>query len=570
MSETQQLSFKKDLWDSFETICTRLKQASVFQSNFANVMNSYAKETRDYARKILAIANSKDEEELFTLNAGWLGAKQEMDKLANLFLKTADDITYKVSQPVENHLKETQKIKRKGKETGRKLISDLTESVKVLSAAKADYEKAMRVYDQTKSDNERAANLNELYNSTKVKKKLETDKKRAEIAEKKYRRAVDKSQQLETKLFDTEMPRIMTEFEDMERTRVATIRSSLESFSRTYLDMMPLLDNVCSNIDSHVKSIDADGDVDQFILSKRTGRDKETHRTQFEEYNSQYKSCMKDGDIPQNSPSIQRANSLRSSTSFSSSPSVSPQNSSLDLQKRDIPNTSNTIPNNNNNNIQSSIPNNNSYSSGNISQQQESTSPYHSSSSIPVNTPVQNTPPPQSTTTKAPISFCRGLHNYTATQPSELSFKQGDVIKVLEKDPSGWWVGELNGKMGFFPSVDWVEEIQNTPNVPPPVNRASKQIQTPYQSPVVQHQQVPIQQSTPMHNQQNYNTPPINSGPITRRCKALFPMQAQNANELTLAVGDIIQIEKEADGWYLGVNSRGQRGIFPASFVVLE
>ena len=76
-------------------------------------MSSYAKETREYARKILILAKTKDEEELYSLNKGWLGTKQEMDRLANLFLKTADDLTYKVSQPVENHLKETQKIKRK-------------------------------------------------------------------------------------------------------------------------------------------------------------------------------------------------------------------------------------------------------------------------------------------------------------------------------------------------------------------------------------------------------------------------------------------------------------------------
>ena len=78
-------------------------------------MGAYAKETREYARKILALAKTKDEEETYSLNTGWLGTKQEIDKLSNLFLKIADDLTYKVSQPVENHLKETQKIKRKVK-----------------------------------------------------------------------------------------------------------------------------------------------------------------------------------------------------------------------------------------------------------------------------------------------------------------------------------------------------------------------------------------------------------------------------------------------------------------------
>ena len=37
--------------------------------------------------------------------------------------------------------------------------------------------------------------------------------------------------------------------------------------------------------------------------------------------------------------------------------------------------------------------------------------------------------------------------------------QQGDIITILEKDRSGWWKGELNGTVGYFPSVEWVEEI---------------------------------------------------------------------------------------------------------------
>ena len=99
--------------DSFETICARLKSASLFQRSFNFLMTSYARETKEFARKLQVLMKVKDEEEFYTLNLGYLGAKQEMDRLAGLLLKTADDITYKVAQPVENHLRETQKIKRK-------------------------------------------------------------------------------------------------------------------------------------------------------------------------------------------------------------------------------------------------------------------------------------------------------------------------------------------------------------------------------------------------------------------------------------------------------------------------
>ncbi|KAI8381044.1 uncharacterized protein BYT42DRAFT_565055 [Radiomyces spectabilis] len=42
--------------------------------------------------------------------------------------------------------------------------------------------------------------------------------------------------------------------------------------------------------------------------------------------------------------------------------------------------------------------------------------------------------------------------DYTAEGEFELSFKQGDRIKLLEKHNDDWWEGELNDEIGFFPA----------------------------------------------------------------------------------------------------------------------
>jgi len=47
----------------------------------------------------------------------------------------------------------------------------------------------------------------------------------------------------------------------------------------------------------------------------------------------------------------------------------------------------------------------------------------------------------------------KALYDYDAENSDDLSFKEGDLINVLDQsDPSGWWEGEFNGKVGFFPS----------------------------------------------------------------------------------------------------------------------
>jgi len=53
----------------------------------------------------------------------------------------------------------------------------------------------------------------------------------------------------------------------------------------------------------------------------------------------------------------------------------------------------------------------------------------------------------------------RGLYDYTATCDTELSFKEGDILKVTEQDTSGWWYAEYNGRAGFVPN-NYVEVIR--------------------------------------------------------------------------------------------------------------
>jgi len=50
------------------------------------------------------------------------------------------------------------------------------------------------------------------------------------------------------------------------------------------------------------------------------------------------------------------------------------------------------------------------------------------------------------------VARAKALHDYTAKNARELTFKQGDIINVTKKNISGTWQGELYGKNGAFPS----------------------------------------------------------------------------------------------------------------------
>lgn len=60
------------------------------------------------------------------------------------------------------------------------------------------------------------------------------------------------------------------------------------------------------------------------------------------------------------------------------------------------------------------------------------------------------------------VAKARALYNYEAMRKDDLSFKEADIIYVVNKRPSGWWLGELNGKVGLIPS-NYVEELPFDP-----------------------------------------------------------------------------------------------------------
>lgn len=58
----------------------------------------------------------------------------------------------------------------------------------------------------------------------------------------------------------------------------------------------------------------------------------------------------------------------------------------------------------------------------------------------------------------------RALYDYAGSCQEELSFVDGTIFKLLRRDENGiddgFWEGELNGKIGVFPSL-LVEELDS-------------------------------------------------------------------------------------------------------------
>ena len=72
---------------------------------------------------------------------------------------------------------------------------------------------------------------------------------------------------------------------------------------------------------------------------------------------------------------------------------------------------------------------------------------------------VQATAPP-AVAVSGGDKYVRALFAYEGAAEIELDLKEGDVVKVLKEDDSGWWQGECNGRVGWFP-FNYIEVIQH-------------------------------------------------------------------------------------------------------------
>lgn len=43
-------------------------------------------------------------------------------------------------------------------------------------------------------------------------------------------------------------------------------------------------------------------------------------------------------------------------------------------------------------------------------------------------------------------------YDFAGEKSKDLTFKKGDVIRLINKKPNGWWLAEIDGRVGFVPS----------------------------------------------------------------------------------------------------------------------
>lgn len=312
----------------------------------------------------------------------------------------------------------------------------------------------------------------------KLAKKVGKDEKASIKADNAYKASITTLVDAQVKAYDTDMPKTLMEMQRLEEERLQRTQTSLEQIVALQNALAECVTERCTNMKQAVQAVNPKSDVMTFIEKVATWKEKPP-KAEYEPYDPAKV------QVPEKS----RRLSLVSPLSFGSK----------DKDKDSGPHSARSM---------------------SVSSPPGSSGP---SLMPPGMQPIAQSPSKSGT-------MVRALFDYAGETEAELSFKKGDMIRVTEKDDSGWWQGELNGVLGAFPS-GWVEELSGgvTLNVtmrPAPVSE--------------------------------------------QRARALFAFTAESLEEVNLNVDDVLVVEADDDGsgWLYGTNKNtGKRGRFPSNYV---
>uniref|UniRef100_A0A8D0B032 SH3 domain containing 19 n=1 Tax=Salvator merianae TaxID=96440 RepID=A0A8D0B032_SALMN len=120
--------------------------------------------------------------------------------------------------------------------------------------------------------------------------------------------------------------------------------------------------------------------------------------------------------------------------------------------------------------------------------------------------------------------WCDAVHDFIAETEEDLSLKKGDRILILDRVNAEWYRGRLNGNEGIFPAAFVRVHSGETQSLQPPGGKKGK-------------------------------------------AKALYDFHAENIDELSFKVGDIITEVEIVDEEWMSGELCGKYGLFPQNFV---
>ena len=457
----------------------------------AKYAKALAKIARDYR------GNKIIEKELGTFRSTWDLTLTEIETKSNKHNDFSNRVLNELAVPIAAYVKEKENTRKKLVKNGQTLTKEYKDALDALAKAKATYvgrckdaDTATGQYQKAKAEGSiKPKELNKL-NSKSAKA---TDS--AMTANSEYRKFLKKANEKQSKFYEKEMPKLLSEFQDFEEERIRTMKSNFSKYSSMESEFPPVYDRSAKSLVDSSDGIDVKRDIETFLIQNKTGQsvlpeipyepytptnpnqdfggtdspissstsspmipkstsvptsravDSHDHAASTDSYSGEGRHEQLQKQLEELRSTIKEQvkskKGLEKLVKFYASDPVAQEraNRELEDQKEKIQSLKNQAAE-----IERELG-----ISGDSTPRQDESQNYYQEPPHAYNDP---TPDVAQEAAEEPgdVVTAVALYSYEATNESELSFKENDILTVTERDDSGWWYAELDGQCGFVPA----------------------------------------------------------------------------------------------------------------------
>lgn len=506
------------LYKRTDDVLKSCKDQAMFFQKLSSTEADYAKDLTKIAKKYRP--SKTVAQELGSFKACYDTVQAELENRANQHATFSANLVSEIATPILNFVKEKELTRKKLVTDGKKLTKDMADALAALATAKGNYMAKCKVADAATGHYQKAKaegsikpkELNKL--NAKASKAAEA----ARAADQDYHKYLKKANDKQRKFYEQEMPQLLDEFQQFEEQRLQFLKSCFGKFTAFANEFPPFLEKSGQVLSQMHESVDIEKDIHVFLEQSKTGKSVPPEIS-YEPYNptndfagssspppasgssggsssKSSKSSSKSSSTPAASAAATE-DSARSTKDYglahlNPSMSDSEKKAALEQQltelKAEIKADTKTkkgleklVK------FYASDPVAQEKTAGELEEQKQKLAQMKDTQAMLESDiaslsggggggghssrgghdePAQEEPVAQEEFAEEelieddPSKYvqARGMYDYEATNETELSFNEGDILTITDQDDSGWWFATLGDRSGFVPN-NYVELV---------------------------------------------------------------------------------------------------------------
>eukprot|EP01104_Vermistella_antarctica_P020705 TRINITY_DN8972_c0_g1_i1.p1 TRINITY_DN8972_c0_g1~~TRINITY_DN8972_c0_g1_i1.p1 ORF type:complete len:495 (-),score=133.49 TRINITY_DN8972_c0_g1_i1:100-1584(-) len=259
----------EEVLKSTREIAEWFKKLSQVEEAYAKSMlklNAQAKKTFGGSKA------SKTSVEKGTLNTAWGAIHSEIESVGNKHAGFGLQVVNEISQSMLAYVKDKEGVRKKLVLEGTKLTKEYNDQVAALKKAKGSYYSKSKDADHAQAAHEKAKADGSMKPKelSKLRSRASKCLDNATSADKEYKKVLKKTNEHQTRFYEKDMPKTLTDFQAFEEDRIKFIKQMFEKHADMRAEFPAFVTASVETLKSSSLAIETLADIDVYVQEART------------------------------------------------------------------------------------------------------------------------------------------------------------------------------------------------------------------------------------------------------------------------------------------------------------